>query len=186
MGLTAAAFVARIAVLPLLGPAAHRLGTRAIFRAAAVCIVPLPALWLVSDAYAWLLLVQVLAGAAWAGLEYATQLSFFESLHEHDRASILTVFNLASMLAVTTGCGVATLLFRWGDGGRDAYALLFVVSAAARLVPLAFLRRVPTHEIPISEVALRTLAVRPSAGAIQRPVLPALDEAETRERKGGA
>ena len=186
MGLTAAAFAARIAVLPLLGPAAHRFGTRAIFRAGAICIIPLPALWLVSDAYSYLVGVQVLAGASWAGLEYATQLAFFESLHEHDRTSILTVFNLANMLAVSVGCGLATLLFRWEDGGRDAFALLFAASAAARLVPLALLRRVPTHELPISEIALRTLAVRPSAGAIQRPVLPALDAAEALEREGGA
>ncbi|UCE84721.1 MAG: MFS transporter [Deltaproteobacteria bacterium] len=176
--LIAAAFVARIAVLPLLGPAAHRFGSRPVLRAGALAIVPLPALWLVSDSLLYLVAVQLLAGSAWAALEYATQLLFFESLEERDRASILTVFNLANTLAMVVGCAIGGLLFSWALADRSAYQLLFLVSAAARLVPLVLLRDLPARVIPTPEVALRTLAVRPSAGAIQRPVLAALEAVE--------
>lgn len=185
MTLTAAAFLARVAVLPLLGPLAHRYGTRRILRAGALGVVPLPALWLVSDGFLYLLGVQVVAGAAWAALEYATQLSFFETLDERDRASTLTVFNLLNTVAMGVGCALGSVLLH-ASGEGAGYGLLFLVSAGSRLLPLVLLPRATTPEIPEPEVALRVIAVRPSAGAIQRPVLAALEGAESDERGAGA
>jgi MFS family permease len=181
MTLTAAAFVARIAVLPLLGPLAHRVGTRPVLRIGAVGIVPLPALWLVSENFAYLLAVQVAAGVAWAAVEYATQLAFFESLDERDRASILTFFNLASTLAMVAGTLLGAVCFELGGAGRVGYGLIFLISTVARVAPLVWLRNLVLHEIPAAPVAQRTLAVRPSAGALQRPVLASLEAADAAE-----
>jgi hypothetical protein len=121
------------------------------------------------------------AGAVWAALELATLLSFFETLEERDRTSILTAFNFASAVAMAIGTLVGALLFSAVEPGRAAYALLFVASSLARLLVLVALPspRPATHAP--AEVSLRTLAVRPSAGAIQRPVLPTLDEDEAAE-----
>lgn len=174
MALTGMAFAARIAVLPALGHLAHRRGTGPLLWLGAVGVTPLPALWLVSDAFGYLLALQALSGAVWAALELGTALSFFERLEERDRTSILTFYNLAHAAALTGGAVLGAALFRVLPEGAGAYAALFAVSAAARLLVLPLLRRVPRVVAP-EGVALRTLALRPSAGAVQRPILPSLE-----------
>ena len=175
MTLTAAAFLSRVAVLPLLGRLAHRRGTRLVLWWGAVGIVPLPVLWLVSHHFAWLLAVQICAGAAWAALEFATLLSFFEGIEEDDRASVLTAFNLGSAFAIGVGALAGSRLFGLFDGSAAAYAALFAVSTAGRLMMLPVLRRARPAQY-LMDMQLRTLAVRPSAGAVERPVLASVGE----------
>jgi hypothetical protein len=57
-------------------------------------------------------------------------------------------------------------------GGRTAYAALFAISAAGRAVALLLLRGVRDVSVPAAPLELRTVAVRPNAGALQRPILP--------------
>jgi MFS family permease len=176
--LMATALVSRIAVLPLLGRLAHVRGNRAVLWLGAMGIVPLPALWLVSSSYAYLMAVQVASGAAWAALELSTLLSFLEDLDLRERAGVLTAFNFANAGAMMLGSVAgAHLLSALGGGGR-AYAALFAVSSLARLASLALLPRVPLPAAAARPAPLRTLAVRPSVGAVERPVLPALPGGE--------
>ena len=87
--LTGTAFVARIVALPALGSLAHRTGSRRVLWIASLGIVPLPSLWLVSQHFAWLLVVQVAAGVAWGAFELATLLVFFDDIdgaRAHQRA----------------------------------------------------------------------------------------------------
>jgi MFS family permease len=171
MALTAASFFSRMAVLPLLGRIAHERGTRPLLWLGGVGIVPLPVLWLVSDAFAYLLAIQLLAGVAWAALEFATTLSFFERIEESDRSSVLAAFNLCNALAIVLGALVGAQIFACLDGSATGYAWLFAVSSAGRLLSVALLRRTPAPEHVPPDVRLRTLAVRPSGVAVQRPIL---------------
>jgi MFS family permease len=175
--LTAAAFAARIAILPLWGRIAHRRGSAPVFRLGAVGIVPLPLLWLLSHSFPYLVALQLVAGAAWAALELATTLAFFERLEASDRIDVLTLFNLGNALALAAGAVGGSLLFAYFARGPEAYAVLFAASSAARAAALLLLRRA---EVPaeVHAAPLRTLAVRPSLGAVQRPVLASLDESE--------
>ncbi len=177
--LTASSFLARIAALPFLGRLAHRHGAGALLRLGAVGIVPLPALWLVSDRVDYLLVLQVLSGTAWAALELGTLLAFFEGLEESERASILSVFNFANTVAMAAGSLVGGLLLREIGTPGHAYTVLFVVSVTLRLAVLFLVPR-RLRPVPVPEyVGLRTVAVRPAVGAIQRPILPtfAVDDA---------
>lgn len=177
--LTAAALVSRIALLPWLGHLSARRGHRFLLWAGALGVVPLPTLWLVSDTFAYLLAVQLLAGAAWAALELATVLAFFEELEPERRAGVLAVFNLCNALAMATGCVIGgQLLVLLGDTGLG-YAGLFVCSAAARAACLVLLPGIQAWPAGPEPVPLRTLAVRPSLGALQRPVLAALPDADS-------
>lgn len=182
--LTAASFLARVLVLPSLGRLAHHLGSGALLWIGAAAVVPLPALWLVSDSFGYLFALQLLAGAAWAALELATLLAFFEALDVRERTSILTVFNLANAAAMALGTLLGGELFILFAGNSLAYAAVFAVSSAARLATLALVRKVP-RVVEVGEIpALRTVAVRPSIGALQRPVLPTLDVEPGRESSG--
>jgi MFS family permease len=168
--LTGIAFLSRIVVLPTLGRVAQRTGTRRLFRYGALAIVPLPPLWLLSDHLAYLIGLQVLGGAAWAALELATVLVFFEGLAERERASILTGFNLVNTLAMATGALLGGALYQL-VGGAWTFVAVFGASSAARLLALWLLRGTPAvppfRRLPI----LRTLGVRPGGSAIERPIL---------------
>lgn len=172
--LTAAAFFARILALPLLGRWAHLRGAGPVVRVGALAIVPLPALWLVSDHLGYLLALQILSGVAWATLEFGTMLSFFERLPDRDRAAILAFFNFANTCAMAVGALLGGMLLR--ESGGAGYALLFLLSVAGRLVSFAILPR-RLEDVPVPEsISMRTLAVRPGAGAIQRPITATLGE----------
>jgi len=134
-------FLSRIVALPALGSLAHRSGSRRVLWIGSLCIVPLPSLWLVSQQFAWLLVVQVGSGIAWGAYELATLLVFFEHIDERARTSVLSMFNLASALAVVLGAGCGSLLFRWLGPELPGYAVLFLVSSSLRIAGLVYLRR---------------------------------------------
>lgn len=187
MGLTAVAFLARVAVLPLLGRVAHARGSRPVLWWGALGIVPLPALWLVSHDFLYLAGVQVVAGVAWAALEFATLLSFFEGIDEPHRASVLSAFNLGTAVAVALGALGGSWLFGHFGGPGGGFAWLFAASSAGRLAMLVVLRGAePARRL--THLMLRTLAVRPSAGAVERPILASADDGsgESRRREPGA
>jgi hypothetical protein len=178
MTLTAAAFLARVVVLPLLGRLAHARGTRVVLGCGALGILPLPLLWLISHDFTYLLVLQLWSGAAWAALEFATMLSFFEGIEEADRASVLSAFNLANAAAIAFGALAGALLFTWMEASPEAYALLFALSVTGRIAALWLLRgtEVARH---VLDLRFRTLAVRPSAGAIERPILATVGPRES-------
>lgn len=189
--LIAASFLARIAILPGLGHLAKHRGSRFVLVAGAIGIVPLPMLWLVSNDFVYLLALQMVSGCAWAAVEYASLLSFFEGIDERDRASVLSFFNLANAAALTTGSLFGGALLRGLGAGPEAWPWLFTASSLMRLavLPLLYRRaraparpeartsRTPVQTgTPVTPVALGTLALRPASGAVQRPLLAPADE----------
>jgi MFS family permease len=175
-GFTAAAFLARIFALPALGRLGHKVGPTRVMWLGAVGVVPLPALWLVSDSLPYLLTLQLVSGTVWAAFELAVLLSFFESLETRERTSVLTLFNLASAIAVVGGSLLGGALFSVFEGSRASYVAVFVVSSLARAVSLLLLRGVPSAWVPEVPVALRPLAMRPSAGVVARPVVASVPD----------
>lgn len=171
MALVAASFLSRVAVLPWLGRLARDHSVRRLLWLGGLGIVPLPVLWLVSDAFVYLLAIQLLAGCAWAAIELATTLSFFEGIAEADRASVLSVFNLANALAMVGGALIGAALLSHFEASSHLYAWLFAASTAGRLLAASLLGRTPASTRGDAGIQLRTLAVRPSGVAIQRPII---------------
>jgi hypothetical protein len=182
MVITSVAFLARIAAMPLLSRAVARFGVRRVLFLGAVGIVPLPVMWLPSHQMAWLICVQIFAGVSWAAVEYATQLAIFESIRAEDRASVLTAFNLAHTVALALGsmlgAGMFALAQTQGWHGETPYALLYAASTCARVMALGLLRGVTPAPVPVTHVPQDTEAIRPSWGAVQRPILATLDSEE--------
>jgi MFS family permease len=172
--LIAASFVARIAALPLLGRIARRFGARRVLWVGALGVVPLPPLWLVSHDFTYLLGVQLAAGVAWGAFELAVLLSFFEHIDERERTSVLSYFNVAHASATVAGALLGSACFEAFGRSEIAYASVFAISTAARLVTLLLLRRL--RDVPVADqaISVRTLAVRPSAGAMQRPIVASI------------
>jgi predicted MFS family arabinose efflux permease len=138
-------------------------------------------LWILAPSLPFLALLQIVAGVAWGAFELASFLLFFEALQDTERTSVLSAYNFA--YAVSTVCGSlvgAALLSHYDH--RIAYMVVFAASTLARLLALPLLpRRLPRPSMPETLVT-RTLAVRPSAGAIERPILASMEAGPERER----
>lgn len=181
--LIATAYSARILMLPMLGGLVEQVGGKRVLRFCGFAMIPLAAMWLVSDNLIWLFFVQLTAGAVWAAYELATFLLLFETIREEERTSILTTYNLGYAIATVGGSALgAWLLHRLGTG-HEAYMAVFGLSSIARLGTLALLfgavRGVPARAMPARPVPVptRIVAVRPNEGSVDRPILPGLPEA---------
>jgi MFS family permease len=179
VGITAIALVARVAALPVLGVFAERHGAHRLLVLGAVGIVPLPALWIVSPSLLWLASVQIAAGFAWAAFELATLLLFFDALDEERRTVLLTRYNLANAAAIVVGALTGAFILHRLDASGAAYATIFAVSSAGRLAALGLLKRVPDLRPLHGLVPTRPIAVRPSLGVLERPILAALSRRRT-------
>jgi MFS family permease len=173
VALVAAAFLARVVALPLWGRVGHRIGGQRLLWIGAVGIVPTALPWVFTEHVGILLAAQVGAGLAWAAYELGTFLALFERLPDGERTSLLALYNLANSAAIATGSilGGATLL----HFGRqsEVYTALFAATVVLRLLALSILPRTPAPApVPSAEpIGARTIAVRPSLGAIERPIL---------------
>jgi len=179
-------FVARIATLHLVEQHGRQLRAHRLLWVGGLSIVPMAALWIVSDALGYLVAIQIAAGVAWALYELATLLLFFEAIPPAQRAGVLTQFNLANSTALVAGSSVGGLLLRTLGTSRRAYHVLFGLSSAGRAMALVALRRVPdARQVTVAPVPTRTLSVRTVPGGIHRPIVSALPAPEERVERGG-
>jgi MFS family permease len=176
--LIAAAYSARIVVLPTLGVLVRRVGARRVLWFSGLGIIPLAALWLVSDSLIYLFFVQLIAGAVWAAFELATFLLLFDTIREEERTSVLTTFNLGNALAMVGGAAVGGALLKALGTGYAAYMAIFAVSSGLRILTVPLLARaarvMPAPPPEAVSVPTRIMAVRPNLGSIERPILPGL------------
>ncbi len=174
--LIALAFVGKIVAMNWAGAMAMRLGPRRLLWIAGLGIAPLSAGWLISQSFAWLAALQVVGGCAWAAYELAMLLVFFDAIPSHRRTAVLTLYNLGNAVAIAAGAFVGAAILGWWGETREVYLTLFALSSAARLLSMAVLPIVPRHAPELAPV-MRTLAVRPEEGALERPVLATAAEA---------
>jgi hypothetical protein len=170
MILIGASFAAKIVALGLLGGAAQRVGALWLVRVGALGIVFIPVLWLVSQDFGYLTVLQMATGVCWAAYEFGAFLLLLETIPERDRTGLLTLFNFGNALAMVGGSVLGGALLAWmGDETRD-YQVLFALSSGARLLACLLLLKVSIRGEPTLSLMLRTIAVRPSAGGLMRPI----------------
>jgi len=183
--LIAVVFVAKGIALPIFGAVAKRYGPKRLLWIGGTMVIPLPALWMVSSSFPYLIALQVAAGVAAAAYEFGVFLLFFETIHERDRTSILTLFNLGNALAGIGGSLAGGLLLRILGEEPFAYYTIFIASTVARALAILFLIRLsgirltPVPTI-VRIVGVRIVGVRIGLGSIVRPLL---DKSEARAHR---
>jgi MFS family permease len=173
--LIATAFVAKIVALPLFGQFAYRFGPRKLLWLGGMGVVPTASLWLVSNSFGWLVLIQALSGTMWAAYELATFLLFFESIPEEERTSVLTLFNLMNAAALVLGSLAGGAILAALGATKGAYGVLFALSSCFRAMTVFQLRGIPETAVTMAPVGLRTIAVQTSGG-VDRPILSSLPQ----------
>lgn len=144
--LLAGAILGRIIALPTVGALSRRFGPRGVLRVSGILMIPGPLFWLVSDNTLWLLGWQIAFGVIWAGFELSTFLLNYVMLKPEERTSILTLYAAANEVGKSAGSMVGAALLGAAGEGRFAYALVFWISSAARLLTLPLLSRVREPE----------------------------------------
>jgi MFS family permease len=185
LALIATAYVAKMAAFPFLGSLAKRYGSQWLLYASGVGIVPLSALWIVSDHLGYLLILQVFGGMIWAGYELATLLLLFDHIDESERTSVLTIFNLANAIALIGGALLGGALLKLLGTDRQAYYVLFGLSGAARILSLVFMARLSRVTFRSMPIFTRVLGVRPNTGSIGAPIVTSLGEPDHGEETAG-
>jgi MFS family permease len=171
MVLVGASLITKVLVMPLLAPVARRWGLGSLLRIAWLGIAPVPALWLVSDSYPYLMALQIIAGASWAAHEYATFLLLFETIQGGRRVGILTAYNLGNAFVTVGGSLVGAWLFDSSGGGAAGYVAIFTASSAARAACLLLLLGVHDPRGVIPPVFFRPISVNAAMGMVLRPIL---------------
>lgn len=146
-------FIAKAISMPIWGYLARKRGARWLLWTGAIGIVPLAALWNVSNSLAWLLFVQAASGTAWAAYELGFFLMFFDTLPAAQRTRVLTHYNLAN--TSTWFCG--SLLGGWYLAAMGAtpaaYHTLFFISTLGRLCALGLLWNIDRPLLPQAQMA---------------------------------
>jgi MFS family permease len=171
--LNAAVALSRMISSAYWGEIARTYGNRRALQVSAVLVVPLPALWLVSEHTGYLLVLQLLAGFAWAGYELTLFLNFFDCTDEANRSRVLSLYNLGNGAAMVIGTLLGGLLLR--HFGSTGYFHVFLASAVLRALSVLFLARRAGLRRPgehtFENVFLRVISFRPGQGPRLRPLI---------------
>jgi MFS family permease len=174
MSLLAANFAGKILTYPLLGRIARRAGLRQLMAIGGLGIAPLPLLW-PTVPVTYLFILQGMAGMAWAAFELSVMLSFLDVSDDPERTSLLATFHFLNSAAVAGASLIGGALLALLGENRDAYLILFAVSAIARLLAVSLLLARARRGMAVEVPPLRILGVRPWGEAIVRPVIATLD-----------
>ncbi|MFH1754699.1 MAG: MFS transporter [Candidatus Latescibacterota bacterium] len=174
MALFVTALAAKVITLPFFGRLARRFGLKWLLKAAWLGIASVPILWLVSSSYVYLTGLQILAGAAWGAQEYVTLLLLLEMIDAKHRGTLLTAYNFGFAICSAGGSLLGGFVFETIGGGTAGYYTIFGLSSIARASCLIFLLRIPGVRFSSLPVVFRSIAARPAAGMILRPILATL------------
>lgn len=179
-GLLCCSYIGRVLAMPLIGRFAQRFGAGNLLWVGGLGILPLSAMWVISPSPYYLVFAQLLSGVLWGCYEMATMLLLLESIPANERTSVLTTQNALNASMIVLGASTGGLLFHLLGRGVHAYHILFLTSAFMRLGTVILLARVHPPEIKkIRPIVFRTVGIRPQFGAIDRPLLPQMDDADT-------
>ncbi len=184
--LVAVAFLAKVIALPAWGQLARRRGAGWLLTVGGTAIVPLAALWIVSQNFYWLLFIQALSGVAWAAYELGFFLMFFEALPAQRRVKMLTYYNMANTSAWCIGASLGAGFLFYRGTTVEAYYGLFALSSLGRLLAVCYLYVTrPEVKVRVTQIGLRVVGLRPGSGQLESPILPSLPEASAPAKAAG-
>ena len=178
VALTAAAYVARIAFLPIAGRMAARWGASRLLWIGALAITPMSVLWVPFQSFAPLLLIQGISGVAWSMYELAMLLVFVENIPADCRVGILTLFNLANALAILVGSLIGGAILSVVGETRETYWLLFTFSSLGRGAAVLVLAPLSRPAIAAVFRLLRSAAPRPAILSLGQAMAPGTVQSE--------
>jgi len=155
---TGVSVLAQFLTLNTWGRLSDVFGNRVILVATGMLIPVMPALWLVSTDFRWILLIQILGGFGWAGFALASSNYLYDTIAPDRRARYLAYNGVLTACGVGAGALTGGMLaeqlpasLAWGGfeiHWPSALSWLFLLSALARAIcMLVFLPRLPEPRV---------------------------------------
>jgi MFS family permease len=135
----ASALVARILSMSLWGMVARKYGSQTLLWIGGLGLIPLSSMWIVSDAFYWLVAIQVLAGFLWSAYELALFLMFLDYIPQRRRADILTIYYLANSMASCVGAMTGGWWIAYTGTSVASYHQVYLISSFGRVACTFFL-----------------------------------------------
>lgn len=193
---TAASVCVQFLTLNRWGRLSDLFGNRLILLTTGLAIPVLPALWLLSTSYLYILAIQAISGLLWAGFTLSASNFVFDLTPASRRATLMAVHNVLAAAAVFLGAVLGgwlgsrlpTSMVLFGDPVNWLTPLygVFALSALARLVVAAiFLPRLKevrrARPMSMSGLIFRVTRVHPVSGM----VFEIVSQMASRRRRGG-
>ncbi|MCR4343596.1 MAG: MFS transporter [Candidatus Scalindua sp.] len=124
---------------PVWGRIGDKFGNLFVIRVCSLVIALVPAAWLVSNNFYWLLLIQVPSGLAWSGFNLCTLNFIYDSAIPEKRVRCISYFNTMYTFSACAGAFLSGLLANyvpelWGE----RLLSIFAISAILRGITLLF------------------------------------------------
>ncbi|MFG0304852.1 MAG: MFS transporter [Phycisphaerales bacterium JB040] len=146
--LTGAVIVGKMVAAPTIGRVAHGRGALRVLWVGAIGVIPMAPLWLVADTFATLLIAQFVMGCLLSCFDIGAMLMQYETIPEHERASLISSFVAMNALAGFLGSLAGGMLLAFGQEATGllssvgGYGAVFLLGAAARIAVLPMLVKV--------------------------------------------
>lgn len=134
--LIASCFLSKAMSMTVLGPMARRLGYHRLLWIGAAGIVPLSGMWVFSNSFWYLLVVQLAGGFFWAAYELAVALLLFELIPRSERTGVLTIYNAGNAVAMVIGSLIGGAILQLLGERLETYLVIFAVSSLGRFAML--------------------------------------------------
>jgi predicted MFS family arabinose efflux permease len=167
--------ISKIAFSPALGRLIARVGLRKVLGWCALGIAPIPTLYVISDAYPWLLFIQFYGGIAWGGFELGVLIALFDAEDDSERTTMQVAYGAMLAMGNAGASFIGGAILAGFGSGYEAYMWVFLISAIARFAAaILVVRNLPRLVLTLPGtmiVGAWTLAIRPWGGTIVRPIL---------------
>ncbi len=139
MILISASFVARVLTGGWLQRFAIHYGATSLTHVGSFLVIFTPVLWVFSDAFAYMFLLQIFTGIAWGCHELGVTLMLMEKQSHDERARLLTLTNLLNSSAMFLGSSFGYWLLAHEVLEAQHYYRIFTVSTVLRTLPFLVL-----------------------------------------------
>lgn len=162
--------------LPFWGRFAHRYGAKQLLWVGACAILPLSSLWILTTSFWGCMAIQLLSGLTWAAFELAIVLMFFEAIPRHERASLVTLYNVSNSTAMLLGTFAGAFVLHQFGGSPAGYGVIFGLSSLARVFAVLLLIRLSNVVEQVPHVVEGALALHPGAYNLDKPILSSIPD----------
>lgn len=134
MAAIAALMVGKIIALTIMQNLKGGIDGFRVMIAGLLIVSPLPALWAVSEAFPFIVTLQILSGIGWGCFENGLALVFFKDLRQDEKVPVLTIYNLLNSLAIIVGTFLGAKILNFFGEEKSVYWGLFATGAMLRVV----------------------------------------------------
>lgn len=132
--ITASSVIATILSMPVWGKYVDQYGNKKIIAVTAFLIPLIPVLWMISENFVYLFIIELFSGFVWAGFNLATFNFVFDATSSEKRARAYSYYNVLVGIAIFIGSMIGSYLINFGTMFKSSIFLVFIISAILRFL----------------------------------------------------